>query len=160
MSLYTDTPAVAIQVSRDIVVASIQVDLSADVLARLRDDLLHCVNQSGSSGVVFDLSGLDTLDSGEFNGLRQIITMCKIMGAESILVGLRPGVVSSLIEAGVDADGLRAAINLDAAYAMLQPEPDKEPDKESEIETGSDDVALADQVSPLLGPAQNSGEPS
>lgn len=155
MSLYTDTPAVAIQVSRDIVVASIQVDLSADVLARLRDDLLHCVNQSGSSGVVFDLSGLDTLDSREFNGLRQIITMCKIMGAESVLVGLRPGVVSALIEAGVDADGLRAAINLDAAYAMLQPEPDNEP----EIETGSDGVALPDQDSPVLGPAQNSGEP-
>ena len=53
--------------------------------------------------------------------------MTAIMGAECVLVGLRPGVVSSLIEAGADVDGLRAAINLDAAYAMLQPEPEAEP---------------------------------
>jgi len=134
MTLYADTPGVAIQVARDIVVASIQVDLDDDVLARFRDDLLDRLQKSGSHGVILDVSGLETLDSEEFASLRRIITMINIMGAESILVGLRPGVVSALIEAGADVDGLRAAVNLDAAFALLNPEPEPEPEPEPDAE--------------------------
>ena len=126
MTLYTDIPGVAMQVSRNIVVASIQVDLDDDVLARFREDLLHRIHETCSRGVILDVSGLEILDSEEFAALRRIITMITIMGAESVLVGLRPGVVSALIEAGADVDGLRAAINLDAAFALLQPEPESE----------------------------------
>jgi len=130
------------QVSRDIVVASIQVDLDDDVLARFREDLLHRIHTTCSRGVILDVSGLEILDSEEFAALRRIITMCTIMGAETVLVGLQPGVVSALIETGADVDGLRAAINLDAAFAMLQPEPESEPESEpepeSENETGID----------------------
>jgi len=124
MTRYDDISGIAMQVSRDVVVASIQVDLDDDVLARFRDDLLQRIHATGSRGVILDVSGLETLDSDEFAALRRIITMSTIMGAESVLVGLRPGVVSALIEAGVDVDGLQAAINLDAAFALLQPEPD------------------------------------
>jgi rsbT antagonist protein RsbS len=126
------------QVNRDIVVASIQVDLDEDVLARFSEDLLRRIHETGSRGVILDVSGLETLDSDEFAALRRIITMSTIMGAKSVLVGLRPGVVSALIEAGADTDGLQAAINLDAAFALLQPEP------ESEIEAGTDTDADTD----------------
>ena len=137
MSLYDDTPAVAMQVSRDVVVASIQIELNEEVLARFREDLLNRVHDSGSRGVILDVSGLETLDSDEFAALRKIITMCTIMGTESILVGLQPGVVSSLIEAGAEVDGVRAAVNLDAAFNILNPpelaeEVDDEADREDE----------------------------
>jgi rsbT antagonist protein RsbS len=138
MTLYADIPGVAIQVSRDIVVASIQVDLDDDVLARFRDDLLRRIHETYSRGVILDVSGLETLDSEEFAALRRIITMCTIMGAEVVLVGLRPGVVSALIEAGADVDGLQAAINLDAAFDLLQPEPEPEPESESGADSDTD----------------------
>ena len=136
MTLYADIPGIALQMSRDVVVASIQVDLDDDVLARFREDLLRRIHETGSRGVILDVSGLETLDSDEFAALRRIITMCTIMGAESVLAGLQPGVVSALIEAGADVDGLRAAINLDAAFALFQPEP--EPECESATDTDAD----------------------
>jgi len=151
LTLYADIPGVAIQVSRDVVVASIQVDLDDDVLARFQEDLLRRVHETGSRGVILDLSGLETLDSDEFAALRRIITMSTIMGAESVLVGLRPGVVSALIEAGADVDGLRAAINLDAAYALLQPEPEPEPESEADADTDDDrekNLPLAPEQTP------------
>jgi rsbT antagonist protein RsbS len=123
------------QLSRGIVVASIQVDLDDDVLARFREDLLARLHESGSEGVILDVSGLQTLDSEEFAALRRIMTMTSLMGAESVLVGLQPGVVSSLIETGVDVDGLQVAINLDAGFALLEPEPQLEPETEPETET-------------------------
>jgi rsbT antagonist protein RsbS len=138
MPLYADIPGIAMQVSRDVVVASIQVDLDENVLARFREDLLLRIHETGSRGVILDVSGLETLDSDEFAALRRIITMSEIMGAESVLVGLRPGVVSALIEAEADVDGLRAASNLDAAFAMLKPEPKAEPKSEAKADSEAD----------------------
>jgi rsbT antagonist protein RsbS len=146
MPLHADTSGVAIQVSRDIVVASIQVDLNDDVLARFREDLLSRIHETGSQAVIFDVSGLETLDTSELAALRRIITMCTIMGAESVLVGLRPGVVSALIEAGADADGLRAATDLDSAFALLQPEPRGESGADTEGEQEDDSPLESEQT--------------
>ena len=138
MPLYADVPRVAIQVSRDVVVASIQVDLDEEVLAQFRDDLLHRIHDTGSRGVILDVSSLETLDSQEFAALRRIIAMCAIMGAEAVLVGMRPGVVSALIEVEADIDGLRAAFDLDAAFALLESQPDAESQHRDEVAPDAD----------------------
>ncbi len=144
MTLYADIPGVAMQVSRDVVVALIQVDLDEDVIARFRDDLLRQIHETGSRGVILDVSSLETIDSEEFAALRGIITMSTVMGAESVMAGLQPGVVSALIEAGADVDGLQAAVNLDAAFELLQPK--------SESESGADpDVDREESLQPESG---------
>jgi rsbT antagonist protein RsbS len=150
MALYADIPGIAMQVSRGVVVASIQVDLDDDVLARFRQDLLGRIHETGSRGVILDVSGLETLDSEELAALRRIIAMTGLMGAESVLVGLRPGVVSALIEAGADVDGLPAAIDLDAAFALLEPQP--EPENGTEPATAAD-VDLEDDLPREAEPA-------
>ena len=147
MALHADIPGVAMQLSRGVVVASIQVDLDDDVLARFREDLLRRIHETGSEGVILDVSGLETLDSEEFAALRRIMHMTGLMGAESVLVGLQPGVVSALIETEADVDGLRTAINLDAGFALLEPEPQLETETETEPATEAeldreDDVPL------------------
>lgn len=145
MALHADIPGVAMQLSRGVVVASIQVDLDDDVLARFREDLLRRIHETGSEGVILDVSGLETLDSEEFAALRRIMEMTSLMGAESVLVGLQPGVVSALIETEADVDGLRTAINLDAGFALLEPEPqletETEPATAAELDQ-EDDVPL------------------
>ena len=148
MSLYADIPGVAMQVSRGVVVASIQADLDEDVLTQFREDLLGRVHATGSRGVILDVSGLETLDSDEFAALRSIIAMVRLLGADSVLAGLRPGVVSSLIEAGAEVDGVRAAINLDAAFGLLEPEavPDREAEADADAE-GEDSVPLDAEAS-------------
>jgi rsbT antagonist protein RsbS len=146
MSDYSDSPGVAIQVSRDIVMASIQVDLDDDVISRFREDLLQRIYETGSRGVILDVSALETIDSVEFTALRNIILMAKIMGAESVLSGLRPGVVSALMESEIDVEGLRTAINLDAAFELIQAnlEQSSEPQEKtySELESCDDDPTL------------------
>jgi len=153
MTLYADIPGIALQVSRDIVVASIQVDLDDDILARFREDLLRRIHETGTRGVILDVSGLETLDSDELAALRRIIDMCTIMGAESVLAGLQPGVVSALIEAEANVDGLRTAINLDVAFALLQPETEPEPECESTADTDDDQ-----EDNLLLDPGQSPGD--
>jgi len=142
MSRHTDVPRIAMQVSQGVVVASIQVDLDENVLARFRDDLLARIHETGSRAVILDVSGLDTLDSEEFAALRRIVAMVALLGSESVLVGLRPGVVSALIETGADVDGLRAAIDLDAGFALLEPEP--EPEREDAVDNVPEEAPLSE----------------
>ena len=92
------------------------------------------------------LSGLETLDTAEFVSLRRIITMTTVMGAESILVGMRPGIVSSLIEANADVDGLQAAVDLDAAFDWFL----------RDREAASDDAAEADDNEDALDGTETS----
>jgi rsbT antagonist protein RsbS len=139
------------QLSRGVVVASIQVDLDDDVLARFREDLLARIHETGSQGVILDVSGLQTLDSEEFDALRRIMDMTGLLGAESVLVGLQPGVVSALIETEADVDGLRTAIDLDAGFALLEPEPqletEAEPATAAELDP-EDDMPLEIETTP------------
>lgn len=127
-----DVPRIPIQLSREVLVASVQVDLDDATFAGLRDDLLARVHASGATGVILDLSGLDTLDAHEFEALRGLISMTRVMGARAVMVGLKPGIVAALMMTDVDIDGIEAAIDLDDAFRMLEPaEPpatDLEPD--------------------------------
>ena len=131
------------QISRDVVVASIQVDLDDDVLARFQQDLLARIHEKNSRAAILDVSGLETIDSDEFAALRRIMSMVKIMGAESVLVGLQPGVVSALIEMEADVDGLQTAIDLDAAFLLREPEEDPELESEAKSEGEEESESLA-----------------
>ncbi len=143
-----DTPGVAIQLSRGVVVASIQVDLDDDVMARFREDLLGRLRQTGAPAVILDVSGLETLDATEFVTLRQLITMARLMGAETVIAGLRPGVVSALITAGAEVDGVRAALDIDAAFAELEPDEPGTPGPGAAVAEEAADAADADTAEP------------
>ena len=110
---------IPLQVARGCVVASIQIDLDSEVLRQFRIDLLECVQNSRANGVILDVSGIDILDLDDFNGLRRTMGMVEIMGALPILSGLKPGVVSALIDLGADPEGIETVLNLDDAFQLL-----------------------------------------
>ena len=71
---------VPLQVARGCVVASIQIDLTPEVLQQFRMDLLERVQESRANGVILDVSGIDILDLDDFNALRKTMEMAEIMG--------------------------------------------------------------------------------
>jgi rsbT antagonist protein RsbS len=111
---------IPLQVSRQYVVASIQVDLSEEVLDLFRTDLLELVGSSGASGVILDLSGVEVMDFQDFDALRRIIAMAKLMGSRTVLSGLKAGVVSSLVELEADTEDIVAALDLDDAFRIME----------------------------------------
>ena len=113
-------PRIPIQVSRDCVVASIQIDLSEDVLRQFRADFLEMIRESEASNVILDVSGVEVMDGEDFQAIRNTMHMANLLGVRSVLAGLRPGVVSSLIELGVDTEGFETALNLDEAFRLME----------------------------------------
>ena len=115
-----DTQQIPMQLSRGCVVASLQIDLSEAVIAQFRKDLLEFLHSTGASSVILDVSGLDVIDWDDFNALKLAMSMAELMGAHSVVSGLKPGVVSSLIELGVDTRDINAALDLDDAFDLVE----------------------------------------
>lgn len=151
MTVEGDIPRIAMQVSRGVIVASIQVDLREEVLIRFREDLLDRIHQTSSRGVILDVSGLGILDSDEFWGLRQTVTMATLLGADAVLAGLQPGVVSALVESGVDVDGLQTSIDIDAAFELLLPTEDGEVEDDTPLASEGDSEGLPESAESLSG---------
>jgi rsbT antagonist protein RsbS len=111
---------IPLQVSRQCVVASIQVDLSEEVLDQFRIDLLELIGSSGANGVILDLSGVEVMDFQDFDALRRTIAMARLMGSRTVLSGLKAGVVSSLVELEADTEDIVAALDLDDAFRVME----------------------------------------
>jgi rsbT antagonist protein RsbS len=112
-------PRIPLRVSQGTVVASIQVDVDPDVLSQLQDDLLEAVQGSGATGVIIDLSALGILDPGDLDEIRSTIDMVALLGARTVLAGMRPGMISALMDLNANVDGLEAALTLDDAFQRL-----------------------------------------
>ncbi len=137
---------IPLQLARDCVVASIQIDLDRDVLQQFREDLLQLLHTSGSNSVILDLSGLELMDLEDFEALRGTISMAAVMGAETVIAGLQPGIVSALVELDADVEGLVAAGNLDAAFRLLEEQGSQgQPDSESPEHDADDGEHEADE---------------
>jgi rsbT antagonist protein RsbS len=135
---------IPLQVVRGCVVASVQIDLSPEVLRQFRIDLLECVQESGANGVILDVSGIDILDLDDFNGLRSTMEMTEVMGARPILSGLKPGVVSALIDLGADSEGVNAVLNLDDAFRLLDEIREKSPEAVEFLDDGQKSNSVPD----------------
>ena len=110
---------IPLQMSNNCLVASIQIDLTADVLEQFREDLLTQLQAEHARGIILDLSGIEVMDLSDFENIRSTISMAKVMGVSSVVCGLRPGVVASLVLLGADTDDIWAAGDLDMAFELL-----------------------------------------
>jgi rsbT antagonist protein RsbS len=119
MSAIDGAGRIPLQLSRGCVVASIQVDLSDEVLLLFKRELLELLHSTGARGVVLDVSGVELMDIEDFESLHKVMAMGELMGARCLLAGLRPGVVSALVDMGVDTGGIEAVLNLDEAFRVL-----------------------------------------
>jgi rsbT antagonist protein RsbS len=116
----SDSARIPLQISRGCVIASIQVDLSPEVLRLFREELLELLHTTEASGVILDVSGIAVMDHQEFEALRRTMAMARLMGVESVVAGLRAGVVSALVELGVETDDIVAALDLDDAFEVME----------------------------------------
>ena len=96
-----------------------QVELTEDLLREFQQELLERIGTAHVRGVVLDVSGVNVMDSYDFEMLRDTMTMASIMGVTPIIVGIKPGIVSALIDMDVDISHVRAALNVDDALKML-----------------------------------------
>ena len=114
-----EVPRVTMNITRGCLIATIQVALTPQALDRFQCDLLERLYESGARRVILDCSGVDTIDGEDFERMRKIVAMAALMGGRTVFAGLRPGVVSALVDLGAHLDGIEAAPDIDAALGKV-----------------------------------------
>ena len=92
----------------------VQSELNEETLNKIREDILAAVQKREVHGVIFDMSTVRILDRFEFKYFIDIAKMTLLLGAQSVFIGLRPGVVSSLVNTDVELNQVRTFLNLES----------------------------------------------
>ena len=111
--------SVAILREGDYLIAAILSDLTDKEVLELRGELTELVGRYRSRGLVIDVSALDVIDSFVARALRAIVLTVRLRGAQTVIVGIQPDVAIALVQFRLNLGPLRAALDLDAARALL-----------------------------------------
>jgi PAS domain S-box-containing protein len=91
--------------------------------ARLTESLLERIATDEAAVVILDISGVPTIDTAVAQHLFKTIQGARLMGAESIISGVRPETAQAMVHLGIDIGGVRSRSTLrDAlqlAFGML-----------------------------------------
>ena len=99
--------------------ATIQVDLHDTVVDAFQNDALEEIEKSGANGLIIDISALESVDSYVARMLATTGKMAKLMGTETVIVGMRPAVAATLVRMGYFMPGIRTALSLQEGLELL-----------------------------------------
>ena len=105
---------------RDLLLVSVQVELSDRVVLQLKEDITREVARSRVRGLIVDLTGVDFMDSYISRTLRDISIMTSLMGVPTVLCGMHAVIAMTMTEMGIELGGLSMSLNLDAALRMFR----------------------------------------
>lgn len=83
------------------------------------NSILMLVEKYSVKGVILNLSMISSLDTYFFNLLERMAKTISLMGPKVVWVGLRPGVVSALIDLNIDMRKIKAACDLEQGISMI-----------------------------------------
>jgi rsbT antagonist protein RsbS len=101
-------------------IATIQAALSDADLLQLRRALIERVIQFRSRGVIVDVTALDVMDSFATRTLRDIASIIRLRGADTVIVGIQPEVAFAMVQLGLTMQGVATALDLEEGLAHLQ----------------------------------------
>ena len=111
--------SVAILRRGDVLIASIQSDLSDTEVVELRQELAVLVGRYRVRGIVIDVGALDVIDSYVTRALRAIVLTARLRGADTVIIGISPDVAIAMVQFRLNLEPLRVALDLDEALVML-----------------------------------------
>lgn len=106
------------QVWDDVLVLPIIGTLDSVRAARLTESLLTRIAADEAAVVIIDISGVPSIDSAVAQHLFKTIQGAHIMGAESIISGVRPETAQAMVNLGIDLGRIKSRSTLRAALQL------------------------------------------
>jgi rsbT antagonist protein RsbS len=104
----------------DILLVTIQVDMHDRLAVSLQDNLTARIVKDHAKGVLIDISSLEMVDSFIGRMLGYIAAMSQALGAQTVVVGMRPAVAITIVELGLPMEDIQTALNVERGMEKLQ----------------------------------------
>jgi rsbT antagonist protein RsbS len=99
---------------------TVQVDMHDRLAMTLQDDLMEQIRRTRAQGVLLDISALDLVDSFIGRTIGNIAGMARVLGAATVVTGMRPAVAITLVELGLSWKGVRTALTVERGMELLE----------------------------------------
>lgn len=119
MSRSTQPHRITMHETQGCLVVPIQEELSQGAAQSIQQQILNRIHTKPVRGVVIDLAGVQIIDSGLWTIFSNTTRMIEVMGVPSVLTGLNPGAVASIIDLKLDCDAFVTAMHLEDALQIL-----------------------------------------
>jgi rsbT antagonist protein RsbS len=102
-----------------VLIATVQEELYDHDALQLQEELGQLLEHGVAGGVLLDLSTVATVDSFLARLIGAIAAASRLLGAETVVVGLQPAVAVTLVELGLTLPGVRTALDAEKGLAIL-----------------------------------------
>ena len=109
---------------RGTIIVTFQGSADSGTLATVSRMLAEELGARETRGVVLEISACEVIDVDEFSGLLKLSHLIQWLGLVAVIAGLRPGLVTYLVSAGVSAGAVRTALDLEQALFEIDPSSD------------------------------------
>jgi rsbT antagonist protein RsbS len=104
----------------DFLMVTIQVDMHDQLASALQDDLTNKIAKVNAKGVLIDISSLDIVDSFIGRMLANTSAMARVLDAQTVVVGMQPAVAITLVELGLNLNGIHTALDVEKGMELLR----------------------------------------
>src|ERR1700759_1446359 len=104
----------------EFLLVTIQVDMHDQLASALQDDLTIRIAKVNAKGVLIDISSLDIVDSFIGRMLANTSSMARVLGAQTVVVGMQPAVAITLVKLGLNLSGIHTALDVEKGMEMLR----------------------------------------
>jgi anti-anti-sigma regulatory factor len=101
-----------IKVWEEVLVLPLVGAIDSDRANRLMEDLLQGIVHHQAEIVIIDMTGVPEVDTNVVNHLMRTVKAASLLGAYSVLVGIRSEMAQTMIQLGVDLKGIETRRNL------------------------------------------------
>ncbi len=104
---------------RDTLLVSIQVELTDQLVRELKESVAGDIRRKRVTGLVIEVSGVETFDSYIARSIRDVAQIARLMGVSTVIAGFDAATATTLVEMGMRMDGVETALSMDAALEKL-----------------------------------------
>ncbi len=99
---------------------TIQVDMHDQLAMTLQNDLALAIAGEETICLLLDISALEMVDSFIGRMVANTAAMARILGAETVVVGMQPAVAITLVELGLSLPGIHTALDVERGMALVE----------------------------------------
>lgn len=104
--------------SDDIILLPLIGSINTQRAQQIIDVLLEAVSQQKAHIVILDLTGVPSVDTHIASALIRAAQSVQLLGARTIVTGIRPDIAQTLISLGVDLQGINTESNLQSGISL------------------------------------------